>query len=207
MTASRILLLVAALLVLGLVFGLVFALHGERAPRSVAVAPPTGSGATHVLAPPAPPPSAPPTEAPAPAAPAPPARPAPNPPTMTPPAPEPREPPIVRDHRGEPPPPERHGLLPDTMVAARNALTPEMQACGASVSQISDAGKVRFFVHTTFHVASGRITATGVELDGADSLGSEYAACVRRVFGTLGAPAPASQPDGDELVHLPFVGP
>jgi len=199
--AARILLLVGALLVLGLVFGLVFALHGERAPRSVAVAPSTG-GSPPALAPP--PPSPPSAVQPQSA----PARPAPSPPTMTPPAPEAAEPPIVRDHRGEGPPPgPRHGLLPDTMVAARNALTPDMQACGSGISQISDAGKARFFVHATYHVANGRITASDIQLDGADALGPEYAACVRRAFAALGVPAPAGQPDGDELVHLPFVGP
>lgn len=199
MTASRILLVVAGVLVVGLVLGLVFALHGERTPRPVAVAPePPPVPNPNPNPPPSPNPNPPPSPTPRP-----------NPPTMTPTPPEGEaEAPVVRDHRGEGPPPgAHHGLLPDTMVAARNALTPEMQACGSAVSQISDAGKIRFFVHTTYRVANGRITSTGVELDGADSLGAEYASCVRRVFGTLGVAAPAGQPDGEELVHLPFVGP
>jgi hypothetical protein len=202
MNAARILLLVGALLVVGLVLGLVFSLHGERASRPIAVAPSPNPNPT-----PPPNPNPPPTPNPTPT-PTPTPRPTPAPPTMTPPAPEAAEPPIVRDHRGEGPPPgPRHGLLPDTMVAARNALTPEMQACGAGITQISDAGKARFFVHATYHVANGRITASDVQLDGADALGPEYADCVRRAFAALGAPAPAGQPDGDELVHLPFVGP
>ena len=201
MTASRILLIVAAVLVVGLTLGLVFALRGERSPRPVAVAP--AEPPAHPQPPPAP--SANPSPAPPPAAPAPPPRPMPNPPTTS--APEPPEAPIIRDHRGEGGPVRQGGLLPDTMVSARNAVTPDVQACGAAVTQISDAGRIHFFVHATYHVAGGRITATGVEIDGAGSLGPDYADCVRRAFGALGAPAPAGQPDGDELVHLPFVAP
>jgi hypothetical protein len=198
MKAQRLLLVLAAVAVVGLVLGLMWSLRSTE-PSVQPVALPRE---------PAPTPTPTPAPAPAPAAPEPPTRPAlgaNDPPVRL----EPEETVddqgrIVRDHRGlnevAPPSP----LIPLSVEHVHAAVNPTLRACAHALPQ-RPAQPARVTVHTTVHVSAGRITVSDVTLDGADGLGADYAACVKKGLADVSADAPAEQPSADERVHIPFT--
>lgn len=203
MTAQRILLIAGGILVVGLVFGLVYALRADgpaRPQRSSAPAPTDERPPPRPEEPPLPPPRA---SAPSPAQ-------APVPPASAKPQPEGQpegqgagQGPIVRDHRGQGPSAPPSPIAGATIIAVRQALDADLKACAEGVS-LPPTDSARVYVHATLRVAGGRVTAGELTLTGADGLGQPYSDCVRRAVQGLSVAAPATQTDGEDIVHMPL---
>jgi hypothetical protein len=164
---------------------------------------------------PRPSPSPGPGRAQAPSPPSTPPPPAPNPPPPPPPAPPPPAPPPagdagddvqVRDHTAgaAAPPPRTHSAA--TFAAVHRALIPAANGCADALTIRPDSA-IQVMVSATLRTIAGRITAVDVTVSGAEGLDAAYATCMAQAASALDLPAPAGQPDGEDLVHLPFSVP
>jgi hypothetical protein len=193
MTAQRILLIVGGVLVVGLILGLVFALRADGTSRVQSAAPVEKPVPRAAETAPSPRPAQPtaPAAPPAPTEPAPPEGQADD------------QGRIVRDHRGEGPKAPPSPIVAATLIAVRGALEADLRTCAAAVSPLAGESP-HIYMHATLHVAGGKVSATDYSVTGADGLGKEYSDCVGRALQGLSVAAPATQPDGEDLVHLPI---
>jgi len=192
----RALLVVAAGVVLALVVGLIYMLRSSEPVRRAAVEPQA----------PAPVPE----PGPSPATPARPTVPVSEPtsPSGEPARPEPLPPvgePIVRDHRVTTRPAPPSPIVSVTIAELRQVVEPAMRAC-ARDAQIANP-PIRVTVHARIRSEGGRVAAHDVTVEGAEPLGPEVAACLKRAYEELQTDALPEQQNGEDLVHMPWTFP
>ncbi len=112
---------------------------------------------------------------------------------------------VVRDHRGQGPTGPRSPIEPLTLAGVRQALGPQIRACGTLLLDLSPGQ--RMIVSARINVVGGRVSASDIEVSNADKLGESYVACIQRAYAELATDPPGEQKDGEDLVHMPWTVP
>jgi hypothetical protein len=92
-----------------------------------------------------------------------------------------------------------------TVADLRQVVEPAMRACARDAEVANPP--VRVVVHARIVAEGGRVSARDVSVEGAEPLGPEVAACLQRVYQELQTDALPEQPDGEDLVHMPWTLP